>query len=129
MPPRPGPAFGSLVSAVDEDGNEVAGIRLPELRVPVATHTGWNLRHPDIGGPEQMLVFAGATLAFPRTRAKREASGDPRRSIQERYASRDAYLARVRDAARALAEDGYLLAEDEDVSVAFAARAWDWLGA
>jgi hypothetical protein len=107
----------------------VAGIRLPELRVPVATHTGWNLRHPDIGGPEQMLVFAGATLAFPRTRAEREASGDPRRSIQERYASRDAYLARVRDAARALAEDGYLLAEDEDVSVAFAARAWDWLGA
>jgi hypothetical protein len=129
LPPRPGPAFGSLVSAVDEDGNEVAGIRLPELRVPVATHTGWNLRHPDIGGPEQMLVFAGATLAFPRTRAEREASGDPRRSIQERYASRDAYLARVRDAARALAEDGYLLAEDEDVSVAFAARAWDWLGA
>ena len=58
-----------------------------------------------------------------------ESRYEPRLSLEERYASRDAYLARVRDAARALAEDGYLLAEDEDVSVAFAARAWDWLGA
>ena len=85
-----------------------AASSLPELAVPLATHTGWNLRHPDIGGAEQLLVFAGATLPFHRTRAEREAAGDPRPSIEERYASRDDYLERVRDAARALARAGAL---------------------
>ena len=125
LPPKPGRAFGSLVSAVDADGNEVAGIVLPELAVPVATHTGWTLRHPDIGGAEQLLVFAGATLPFPRTRAERAASGDPRPSLEERYASRDDYLARVREAALTLARAGYLLEDDIELSVAAAARFWD----
>jgi hypothetical protein len=125
LPPRPGRAFGSLVSAVDADGNEVAGIVLPELTVPVATHTGWTLRHPDIGGAEQLLVFAGGTLPFPRTRAERDASGDPRPSVEERYPSRADYLARVREAALALARTGYLLEDDVELSVAAAARFWD----
>jgi hypothetical protein len=125
LPPTPGKAFGSLVAAVDGDGNEVAGIVLPELAVPLAAHTGWNLRHPDIGGAEQLLVFAGATIPFPRTRAEREASGDPRPSIAERYASRAAYLELVRQAALALARDGYLLADDVALSVAAGARLWD----
>ncbi|MBI2157936.1 MAG: hypothetical protein HYU26_13690 [Candidatus Rokubacteria bacterium] len=126
LPPGPGPAYGSRVSAVDADGNEVAGIRLPELAVPLATHTGWNLRHPDIGGAEQLLVFAGATLPFPRTRAEREAAGDPRPSLEERYASRDEYLRRVREAARALGAERYLLEEDVALSVAIAAKLWDY---
>jgi hypothetical protein len=125
MPPRPGRAFGSLVSDVDADGNEVAGIVLPELAVPLATHTGWNLRHPDVGGAEQLLVFAGATLPFHRTRAEREAAGDPRPSIEERYASRADYLERVRAAARALAQAGYLLEQDVALSVAAGGRFWD----
>jgi hypothetical protein len=125
LPPTPGRAFGSLVSAVDADGNEVAGIILPELAVPVATHTGWTRRHPDIGGAEQLLVFGGATLPFARTRAERAATGDPRPSLEERYASREDYLARVRAAAVALAREGYLLEEDIDLSVAAAARFWD----
>ncbi|HYB43646.1 MAG TPA: alpha/beta hydrolase domain-containing protein [Candidatus Methylomirabilis sp.] len=127
LPPRPGRAFGSLVSAVDADGNEVAGIALPELAVPLATHTGWNLRHPDSGGAEQLLVFAGATIPFARTRAEREATGDPRPSVAERYVSRADYLERVGEAARALARDGYLLEEDIEISVAAAARHWDHL--
>jgi hypothetical protein len=110
---------------VDSDGNEVAGIVLPELAVPVATHTGWNLRHPDIGGEEQRLVFAGATLPFPRTRGEREATRDARPSVEERYASRSDYADRVREAARALAETGYLLPEDIELSVAAALRFWD----
>jgi hypothetical protein len=126
-PPRPGRAFGSLVSAVDADGNEIGGIAVPEMAVPLATHTGWNLRHPDIGGAEQLLVFAGSTIPFARIRAERQASGDPRLSIEERYASRDEYLRRVRDAARALARAGYLLAEDIEISVNAAARSWDYL--
>jgi hypothetical protein len=120
-----GARYGTRVSAVDGDGNEVAGIVVPELAVPVATHTGWNLRHADIGGVEQLLVFAGATLPFAKTRGERERSGDPRPSIAERYASRDEYLARVRAAALALAKERYLLEEDVETSLAFAARMWD----
>src|SRR5262245_37560047 len=125
LPPRPGRVFGSLVSAVDADGNEVGGIVLPELAVPLATHTGWNRPHPDVGGTEQLLVFAGATLPFQRTRAAREAAGDPRPSIEERYASRADYLERVRQAAVALARTGYLLEEDIELSVAAGGKHWD----
>ena len=125
MPPRPGAAFGSLVSAVDGDGNEVGGIVLPELAVPLCTHTGWNPRHADIGGAEQLLVFAGATIPFPLTRRQREETHDPRLSIAERYASRADYLDRVREAARSLSRSGYLLEEDIELSVAAAARVWD----
>ena len=125
LPPGPGPAYGSRVSAVDDDGSERAGVAVPEVTVPLATHTGWNLRHPDVGGPDQMLYFAGATLPFPRTRADREAAGDPRPSIAERYRSREDYLARVREVAKALAAERYLLEEDVDRSLMFAARMWD----
>jgi hypothetical protein len=125
LPPKPGPAYGTRVSAVDGDGNERAGVAVPELTVPLATHTGWNLRRPDVGGADQMLYFAGATLPFARTRAERERAGDPRPSIAERYRSREEYLARVRDAARALVIARYLLEEDIETSVSFAARMWD----
>ena len=113
------------MSAVDADGNEVGGIVLPELAAPLATHTGWNLRHPDIGGAAQLLVFAGATLPFAKTRRERESSGDPRPAIAERYPSREDYLARVRSAATALVKDGYLLGEDVETSLTFAARMWE----
>jgi hypothetical protein len=93
--------------------------------VPIATHTGWTLRHPDIGGAEQLLVFAGATLPFPRTRAERAQWGDPRLSVEERYASREEYLAQVRQQARLLVQAGYLLEDDVDLSVKAAARLWD----
>ncbi|MGH7331782.1 MAG: alpha/beta hydrolase domain-containing protein [Candidatus Rokuibacteriota bacterium] len=126
LPPRDGPSYGSRVAAVDADGNEVAGILLPEVKVPLATHTGWTLRHPEIGGGQQLLVFAGATLPFLRTRAERERRADPRRSIEERYRSRDDYLASVRSAARELCAQRYLLEEDIERSVSMAARQWDF---
>ncbi len=95
VPPEPGKPYPRLVPAVDQDGNEVCGIRLPFQTVPLATHTGWNLRHPDIGGAGQTLAsggasggtLIGATIPFPATREARQATGDPRRSIAERYAS------------------------------------------
>jgi hypothetical protein len=126
LPPRDGPPYGTRVAAVDSDGNEVTGIALPEVKVPLATHTGWTLRHPEIGGSQQLLIFAGATLPFPRTRAEREDRADPRRSIAERYPSRDDYLAAVRSAARELCTQRYLLEEDIELSVTFAARQWDY---
>jgi len=126
LPPHLGLPYGSRVAAVDDDGNEVAGIRLPEVQVPLATHTGWTLRHPEIGGSQQLLVFAGGTLPFPRTRAERAESADPRRSIAERYRSREDYLAAIRRAARELCAERYLLEEDIELSVAMAARQWDF---
>jgi len=129
LPPKPGPALGNRVSAVDADGNERAGIPVPELTVPLATHTGWNLRHPESGGVDQILYFGGSTLPFARTRAERDAAGDPRPAIAERYASRADYLARVREAAQKLVDAGYLLEEDIETSVAYGERNWDaWAG-
>jgi hypothetical protein len=125
LPPKVGGVYGSLVSAVDSDGNEVAGIRLPEVAIPLAATTGWNMRHPEIGGETQLLVFAGSTLPFARTRRAREASKDPRPSIEERYASRDDYLRRVRQAAVALAAERYLLEEDIESCVERASLLWD----
>jgi hypothetical protein len=112
LPPKVGKSYTNLVAAVDADGNERAGIRLPDISVPLATYTGWNLRHPDIGGPGQTLSLLGSTIPFPATQAEREASGDPRPSIEERYASKEDYLHRVQQAAEALVQQGYLLAED-----------------
>jgi hypothetical protein len=129
VPPREGPVFGTLVSAVDDDGNETAGIPVPELRVPLATHTGWNLRHPDVGGAEQLFYFAGTTIPFAKAAQDRRTTADPRPSIDERYASRDAYLENIRRAAVELAKERYLLEEDVELSVTIAARMWDWLAA
>ena len=116
LPAGEGEAYPALVSDVDADGNEKAGIRLPDLSVPLATHTGWNLRHESVGNPDLVIGItgglAGWTLPFAATRADREASGDPRSSIDERYASREEYLRRVRAAARELVAAGYVLAED-----------------
>jgi hypothetical protein len=112
LPPKVGKPYPNLVSAVDEDGNELAGIRLPDISVPLATYTGWNVRHPDIGGPGQTLSLLGSTIPFPATQAERQAAGDPRPSIEERYLAKEDYLGRVKQAAEALVQQDYLLAED-----------------
>ena len=92
QPPKVGKAFPVLVPQVDSDGNEKDGVLLPEISVPLATYTGWNLRDPSIGAPEQRVSFEGSYLPFPRTAAERQKTGDPRRAIAERYASREDYL-------------------------------------
>ena len=71
------------------------------------------------------MPMMGSTLPFARTRTEREASGDPRLSIEERYGNREAYLDQVRADAEALAADRYLLPEDIDVVVQNAASRWD----
>lgn len=115
----------SYVSALDEDGNETGGIRLPDITAPLATHTGWNPRDPETGAPEQIMPMQGMSLFFARTSDERAAARDPRRSIAERYTSRDAYLEQVRDAARTLATEGYILEEDIDLCVSDAATRYD----
>ena len=127
LPPRIGQPYANLVAAVDADGNERAGIRLPDITVPLATYTGWNVRHADIGGPGQTLSLLGSTIPFPATRAERQATGDPRLSIEERYPSREDYLQRVRQAAEVLVQQRHLLAEDLPTILEQAAQRYDLL--
>ncbi|MCH8108242.1 MAG: hypothetical protein IIB30_07810 [Chloroflexi bacterium] len=127
VPPIVGKPYVNLVSAVDRDGNELGGILLPDLTTPLGTHTGWNLRHADIGGTGQTLGTLGSTVPFPVTKSQREASGDPRPSIEERYPSREDYLGRVRKAAQALAGERYLLADEVEPLVDQAAQRYDLL--
>jgi len=124
-PAGEGETYTHYVAAVDEDGNEVAGIRMPDVSVPVATHTGWNRRGGNTGSPEQQIPMAGWSIFFPETAEERDRSGDPRRSIEERYLSRDAYLTAVRRAAEALIEARYALAEDLEAMIDIAAERWD----
>ena len=129
IPPGVGAEYPSIVSAVDGDGNEVGGIRLPAIEVPLATYTGWNVRHADIGGEGQVLApggtVVGGAIPFAVTREERLASGDPRASIEERYGSREEYIERVRACAESLVESGYVLAEDVDVLVAQGGDVYD----
>ena len=129
LPPVEGAAYPHFVPAVDPDGNEVSGIRLPELSVPLATHAGWNLRHPQMGAPDRLMSLMGATIPFPATRAEREAKGDPRRSIEERYPDKAGYLEQVRREAQRLVDAGYLLAEDLEPVVDRASRRYQLLAA
>jgi hypothetical protein len=115
-----------LVPQVDADGIDLAGIRVPELAVPLATTTGWNFRSARAGNPTSIVALAGAYIGFPRTRAERQAGKDPRRSIEERYRGRDDYLKRIRAAADALAKQGLLLTEDAPDVVDRAGRLWDY---
>ncbi|MCH8310258.1 MAG: hypothetical protein IIB17_07155 [Chloroflexi bacterium] len=126
LPPRIGGRYGGLVSAVDESGNELGGIRLPEISVPLASHTGWSLRHRDIGGETQLLMFAGGTIPLALTASQRAASGDPRMSIAERYTSKDDYTSRIRGAAEALAQEGYLLENDIEACLEQADKFWSY---
>ena len=82
-PVTEGREYARLVSAADADGNDLAGIRLPDLEVPVGTHTGWNLRHPDTGAPEQLMSMQGSSHWFAAKAAQRKASNDPRLSLDE----------------------------------------------
>ena len=124
-----GEPYLSPVSAVDADGNETGGIRMPDVSAPVATHTGFNPRHPETGGEGQILEYLGSTVPLARTAAARAAGSDPRPSLAERYASRDAYLAAVRQAAERLVEARYLLADDVDLCLAIAGERYDAVAA
>jgi hypothetical protein len=114
-----------LVPQVDGDGNELAGIALPDVAVPLATYTGWNFRHPRIGQPSELLPLTGSYIPFPVTRAAREAARDPRFSIEERYGSRARYQALVTDRAANLIQEGYLLPQDLGAVVDRALTRWD----
>jgi hypothetical protein len=116
-----------LVPQVDRDGNELGGLRLPEVSVPLATYTGWNFRNQKIGGTEQQFALMGGYVPLASTKAEREQKRDPRLSIEERYKTREHYLDLVREAAAPLVKSGYLLADDVPTIVKRAGDHWDLL--
>jgi hypothetical protein len=125
QPPKIGPLYPVLVPQVDADGNERDGVRLPEISVPLATYASWNLRDPSIGAPSERVPFEGSYIPFPKTAADRQKSGDPRKSIAERYTSREDYLARYTQALDELIKQGWILREDRDALLHRAEQEWD----
>ena len=114
-----------LVPKVDRDGNETSGIVLPDVAVPTATSTGWSVRSASAGGAGELCYLDGSYLPFAKTKVEREAAGDGRLSLEERYHGSADYAAKVHDAAAVLAKDGYLLPEDvERISARATAVAW-----
>lgn len=125
QPPVAGQAYACLVPQVDADGNELGGVRLPELLAPLAAYTGWNRRAAATGAPWARVSFLGSYLPLPRDAAARALSGDPRPSVLERYGDRDRYLGRFTQAALALARDRFLLPEDVPAVLQRALEEWD----
>jgi hypothetical protein len=123
-PPSLGEPYPVLVPQVNADGNDEGGIPLPEVAVPLGTHTGWNVSTFQLSGLRYLAGLVGSFQPFARTKADREQSGDSRPSIEERYASRQEYLQRVRRAATELVRDRFVLQDDVEGVVQQADRTW-----
>jgi hypothetical protein len=124
-PPKVGKPFSVLLPQTDADGNDLGGVRLPELQVPLATYTGWNLRDSSIGAPGLRLSFLGSFLPFARNASEREKSGDPRPSVAERYVSREEYMGKFAEAAMNLIKERFLLREDLTAVLERGQREWN----
>ncbi|HTQ53863.1 MAG TPA: alpha/beta hydrolase domain-containing protein [Bryobacteraceae bacterium] len=124
-PPKVGRPFPMRLPQVDADGNETSGIRMPATAVPLATYTGWNLRAPQIGAPDELYSMAGSFIPFARTKADRARSGDPRLSVEERYPGKKDFLDRVQAAAHELVQKRFLLEGDVPLVVERASAEWD----
>jgi hypothetical protein len=113
--PKNGPIYPTYVPKTDEDGNDIAGIRLPDVTVPLATYTGWSLR----GGAQANdgCEGAGQMIAFPKTKAERLASGDPRLSVEERYPAFSVYAAKVKNAVDDMVAQRLMLPEDSQPAI------------
>jgi len=125
QPPQVGKPFPALVPQVDADGNERDGVRVPELSAPLATYASWNLRDPSIGAPDQRVSFEASYLPFPKTAAERQRKGDPRRAIEERYPSREEYLAQFTNALDELVKEHWILPEDRAAVLHRSEQEWD----
>jgi len=114
--------YAVLVPVVDEDGNDIAGVRAPMVEAPLGTYTGWNLRARGFGHGA-MHEFTGSYLPFPESESERAVTRDPRRSILERYDDAEGYAGAIEAAARRLVEEGFVLEEDVERCIA-QARNW-----
>ena len=120
--PDPAKAYKPLVSSIDADGNELGGLRLPDIVVPLATHTGWNLyKRPFTEG--ELCDRDGTYAEFASTKAEREAKKDPRPSLAERYGTHANFVGKVKEAAERLLAERLLLPDDAAAYVKWAESA------
>jgi hypothetical protein len=124
-PPQIGEPYRVLVPQVNSDGNDVAGIRLPEVAVPLGTYTGWNVTLPQLSQLRYLSGLVGGFEPFARTKDQRLANGDTRLSIAERYSGRPDYLVKVRRAADDLVRQRFLRVEDVPAVLQAAERMWN----
>jgi len=111
-PPKVIGHYKVFVPRSDSDGNDLGTLLVPDVAVPLATYTGWNLRRKNIGADGQLASLLGSYIPFAKTKAERERTKDPRAAISERYKSLEDYLERYAAVCRALSDQGYLLEED-----------------
>lgn len=114
---RHGRDYTVLVPKVDDDGNELGGVRSVTLQAPLGTYTGWNLRRAGYA-EDELCGMSGSFIPFHVSLADRIAAGDPRRSLQERYGHHAGYVSAVRAAAEQLAAERLLLPEDAAALIA-----------
>jgi hypothetical protein len=124
-PPVLGAPYTVLVPQVDADGNDLGGIRLPEIAAPLGTFTGWNIRLPRLSSLHYLSGLFGSFEPFPKTREDRESAADARKSIAERYPTRQDYLDQVKRAAQDLVKQRFMLPDDVDAAMRRAASMWD----
>jgi hypothetical protein len=125
QPPVEVHAYPTLVPQVDADGNELGGIRLPEIVAPLATYTGWNLRARSIGGPDERTSFLGSFIPFEKTVNAAESAHDPRKPIESRFKDYEGYHAAFEKALDGLIRERYILSEDRQSADRSKAE-WDW---
>jgi hypothetical protein len=114
QPPQTWAAYRTLVPRCNEDGNELGCLSPPEVTVPDATYTGWNLRSANAGAEDELVSLVGSYFPLSATQDERQTAGDPRASLQERYGDLAGYLEQLDAACRNLEESRYLLAEDRE---------------
>jgi hypothetical protein len=114
QPPRVLGSYRVLVPKVDSDGNDLGCLQPPEVAVPVGTYTGWNLRRADVGAEDELVSLVGSFIPFPATKKEREATGDPRPSLEERYGTHAEYVRRFTVECQRLQAAGWLIPEDAE---------------
>lgn len=122
-----GVALPLLVPQVNADGNDVGGIQMPDIAVPLGSATGWVFRTGTQGSPQELVPLRGAWVPFAATKVQREAAHDPRPAVDERYASKEDYLAKVKDVLQKLIAQRLLLPEDLEQQMKQSGERWDWV--
>ena len=115
--------FPALAPQVDNDGNDIDGVRSLSLMAPLGTYTGWNTRAAGFGEGD-LFTVQGSMLPFPATDVARQRSDDPRPSLEARYVSREVWTIKLAEATKRLVADRLLLAEDADRLIAAARETW-----
>jgi hypothetical protein len=116
-----------LVPQCDADGNDLGGIRVPDVAVPLGTGTGWVFRPAAFGSPHEFYLLRGAWVPFAKTKAERQAANDQRPSLEERYANKTTYLDQVKAAVQKLIEQRFLTPADLELQLKQASKRWDWV--